>query len=144
MASLVAQMVKDLPVMQETRVQSLSQEDPLEKGMATQYCSPKWQLQYSCLKKSMDRGTWWATVHGVAKSLTWLEHTHTQPYYMLPLFLHFVIQLGKDLHNFSSHEAYILANVRKETNNFNKWWKNLKIWSIWKREPNWVRVVSIF
>ena len=25
-------------------------------------------LQYSCLKNSMDRGTWWATVHGVAKS----------------------------------------------------------------------------
>ena len=33
--SLVAQMVKNLPVMQETQVQSLSQEDPLEKGMAT-------------------------------------------------------------------------------------------------------------
>ena len=33
-ASLVAQMVKNLPVMQETRVQSLGQEDPLEKGMA--------------------------------------------------------------------------------------------------------------
>ena len=25
-------------------------------------------LQYSCLKHSMDRGTWWATVHGVVKS----------------------------------------------------------------------------
>ena len=31
----VAQMVKNLPAMQETRVQSLGQEDPLEKGMAT-------------------------------------------------------------------------------------------------------------
>ena len=27
-------------------------------------------LQYSCLENSRDRGTWWATVHGVAKSLT--------------------------------------------------------------------------
>ena len=27
-------------------------------------------LQYSCLENSMDRGTWWATVHGVAKSRT--------------------------------------------------------------------------
>ena len=26
-------------------------------------------LQYSCLKNPMDRGTWWATVHGVAKEL---------------------------------------------------------------------------
>ena len=34
-ASLVAQMVKNLPAMEETRVQSLGQEDPLEKGIAT-------------------------------------------------------------------------------------------------------------
>ena len=34
MASLVAQMVKNLPAMQVTQLQSLSQEDPLEKGMA--------------------------------------------------------------------------------------------------------------
>ena len=27
-------------------------------------------LQHSCLENSMDRGTWWATVHGVAKSWT--------------------------------------------------------------------------
>ena len=34
-ASLVAQLVKNLPAMQETWVQSLGQEDPLEKEMAT-------------------------------------------------------------------------------------------------------------
>ena len=34
-ASLVAQMVKNVPAMEETRVQSLRQEDPLKKGMAT-------------------------------------------------------------------------------------------------------------
>ena len=34
-ASPVAQMVKNLPALHETRVQSLDQEDPLEKGMAT-------------------------------------------------------------------------------------------------------------
>ena len=33
--SLVAEMVKNLPAMQETRVRSLCREDPLEKGMAT-------------------------------------------------------------------------------------------------------------
>ena len=27
-------------------------------------------LQYSCLENSMDRGAWWAAVHGVAKSRT--------------------------------------------------------------------------
>ena len=34
-ASLVAQMIKNLPTMQETQAQSLGQEDPLEKEMAT-------------------------------------------------------------------------------------------------------------
>ena len=34
-------------------------------------------LQYSCLENAIDRGAWWATVHGVAKSLTQLStHTH--------------------------------------------------------------------
>ena len=31
-------------------------------------------LQYSCLENSMDRGAWWATVHGVAKSQTCLSN----------------------------------------------------------------------
>ena len=53
-------MVKNLPAMQETQVLSLSQEDPLEKRMATH--------SFSCLENSMDRGIWWATIHGVAKS----------------------------------------------------------------------------
>ena len=62
-ASLVAQMVKNLPVMQETWVSSLVQEDALEKGNGN-------PLQYSCLENFMDRGTWRAIVHGVAKSQT--------------------------------------------------------------------------
>ena len=48
---------------QEMRVQSLGWEDPLEEEMAT-------LLQYSCLKNFMDRGAWWVTVHGIAKSQT--------------------------------------------------------------------------
>ena len=31
-------------------------------------------LQYSCLEHSMDRGAWWAVLHGVAKSWTWLSN----------------------------------------------------------------------
>ena len=35
-------------------------------------------LQYSWLENSIDKGAWWATVHGVPKSWTWLStHTHT-------------------------------------------------------------------
>ena len=31
-------------------------------------------LHYACLENSIDRGAWWATVHGVAKSQTWLSN----------------------------------------------------------------------
>ena len=34
-------------------------------------------LQYSGLENSMDRGAWWATVHGVTKSQTQLSYFHT-------------------------------------------------------------------
>ena len=50
--------------MQETWVQFLSQEETLEKGIEL------YPLQYSCLENPMDRGAWWVTVHGVAKSWT--------------------------------------------------------------------------
>ena len=60
-ASLVAQTVKCLPAIRETRVQSLGQEDPPGEGNGN-------PPQHSCLENPMDRGTWWATVHGVTKS----------------------------------------------------------------------------
>ena len=46
-ASLVAQMVKNLPAMQETRVQSLDQEDPLEKEMATRFSILAWRILWT-------------------------------------------------------------------------------------------------
>ena len=42
-ASLVAQWIKHLPAMQETRVRSQDWEDPLEKEMATQSSTPAWK-----------------------------------------------------------------------------------------------------
>ena len=57
-ASLLAQMVKNLLATQET----VSLISPAEGN--------GYLLQYSCLENSMDRGAWWATVHGVAKSWT--------------------------------------------------------------------------
>ena len=39
----------------------------------------EWQpLQYSCLENSMNRGAWWATVHGAAKSQTRLSNWHLE------------------------------------------------------------------
>ena len=55
-------MVKNLPAMQETWVQSLCQEDPLEKEMAMHSSIFAWKIV-------MDRGAWWATVHGIIKEL---------------------------------------------------------------------------
>ena len=46
-ASLVAQMVKNLPAMQETQVQSLGQEDPLERGMATHSSILAWRTPWT-------------------------------------------------------------------------------------------------
>ena len=65
-ASIVAQLVKNLPAMRETLVQFLGWEDPLEKGKAPHFSILAWRIP-------MDRGTWHATVHGVAKSQTRLN-----------------------------------------------------------------------
>ena len=65
-ASLVAQMIKNLPATQETWVRSLGQEDSLEDRMAI-------PLQYSCLENLLDREAWQATVHGVVNSQTRLS-----------------------------------------------------------------------
>ena len=62
----MAQLVKNLPAMQETWVRSLGWEDPLEEGMATHSSILAWKI-------SMDRGTFQAAVHGVAKNLTQLS-----------------------------------------------------------------------
>ena len=62
----MAQTVKNLPAMRETGVLSLDQgRFPEEEN--------GYPLQYSCLEDSMDRGAWWAVVHGVAKSQTVLS-----------------------------------------------------------------------
>ena len=60
MGSLMAQMVKNPPA---------NAGDPgsipgSERSPGGRNGNP---LQYSCLENSMDRGAWWATVHGVAK-----------------------------------------------------------------------------
>ena len=61
-------MVKNLPARQETQIQSLGQEDPLENGMATHYSILAWT-------NPMDRGAGQSTVHGDTE-LDGTEHTH--------------------------------------------------------------------
>ena len=60
------QTVKSQPAMQETWVQFLGWEDPLEEGMATHSNILTWRIP-------KDRRAWWATVHGVAKRHNWYQ-----------------------------------------------------------------------
>ena len=60
MSSLVAQTIENPPAMWETWVQSLGPKDPWE-GMAAHSIILAWRIP-------RDRGAWWATVYGVAKS----------------------------------------------------------------------------
>ena len=55
----MAQLVKNLPAVQETWVQSLDSGRSLEKEMATHSSILAWRIP-------MDRGAWWATIHEVA------------------------------------------------------------------------------
>ena len=61
---LVAQTVKNLPAMEETKVQSLDQEDPLEKEMATHSSTVAWEIP--CTEEpgrlqSMSDFRWWSS-----------------------------------------------------------------------------------
>ena len=69
-ASLVAQIVKNLPAMQETQIWSLGREDPLEKGTATHSCILAWRI-------TRTEESWRAKVCGVAESDTTKQLTHT-------------------------------------------------------------------
>ena len=64
----MAQLVKNLPAMQETWVRSLGWEGPLEKGKAPHSCILAWRIPWT-----EEPGG--ATVHGVAKNWTRLRDT---------------------------------------------------------------------
>ena len=69
-ASLLAHMVKNLPAMQKTWIWSLGWDDPLEEDMVTVSNILAWRIP-------MNRGAWWATVHGRRKELDMTEWLST-------------------------------------------------------------------
>ena len=74
--SLVAQMVTNPPAMGETWVHSLR----LGRSPGGGHGNP---LQYSCLENPMDRGAWWATVHGGRKESDTTERLSTAQYHLI-------------------------------------------------------------
>ena len=76
-SSLVAQMLNNPPAMQETWVQSLGWEDPLEEVMATHSSILAWRIP-------MKRRAWWATVPGLQRvTHNWVTK-HTPQYSITP------------------------------------------------------------
>ena len=73
MLFLVAQMVKNLPAIRETQVQSLGQEDPLEKRKATQS-----SILPRKIPQTEDPGGLQSVVHKGSDMTEWLIHTYYQ------------------------------------------------------------------
>ena len=90
-ASLVAQLVKNLPAMQETPVLSLGWEDPREKEMVTHSSILVWRIPQTEV-----------TVHGVRKS--WTQPTESESDYRVT-------------NTFTLHFIYIYENRRKKKKN---------------------------
>ena len=72
-------------------------------------------FQYSCLENPMDGGAWWATVHGVAKSRTWLSDftfTFTLKYDVEHLFIYFFLSV----HLLCEMSVQIFCQLKKKKN----------------------------
>ena len=94
---MIGRLVKKLPAMQETQFDSWARKNPCKRDRLStpvflgfpggsdgkeSACGAGegngegngYPLQYSCLENSVDRGAWWAIVHGVAKSQAQLSN----------------------------------------------------------------------
>ena len=81
--SMVAQMVKNLPPMQETQVQFLGQEDPVEKGIATHFSILAWRIPWTEEPGGLQsRGSQRVRYNWVTLSHT---HTHWRVLYNFPV-----------------------------------------------------------
>ena len=80
----MAQTVKNLPAMQETQVQSLGQEDPLEKGMANHSRILAWRILWTeDPGKLQSRGPWVATTEWLTLSLSSIRKFPGNPFQSL-------------------------------------------------------------
>ena len=69
----VVLVVKNLP----TKAGEFKVQDSIPRLGSPPGVGNGYPLQYSCLENHIERGVWWTTVHGVAKSQTWLKQLST-------------------------------------------------------------------
>ena len=113
--------------MQETQVWSLGWEDPLEKGVATHSSILAW-------KNPIDRGAWWATVHGITKesdTTQWLKQQPGQATFFF--FVHASVDARLDCFHFLSviNDAAVNIHVQvyalKSAGHFRRFTEPLKL-----------------
>ena len=85
-ASLVAQMVKNPPPMQETWVRCLGWKDTLEEGMAAHSSILTWRIP-------MDRGAWWAIAQWVTSSQIWLTNWSYTAHMIILKYIYYTIEI---------------------------------------------------
>ena len=83
----------------------------------------------SCLENPMDRGAWWATVFGVAKSRTWLStHTSTSLFASSPVSSSVLLCSAKALQNLQAGSL----ETEPEWDSHVGGWLEVRIWRIWE------------
>ena len=105
-------------------------------------------LQCSCLENPMDRGTWWATVHGVTKRWTWLSDwaQHTHSHLAVQLFPR-SIRLQLPLYSYTEWMASLTRWTWVWVNSGSWWWTgrpgvlrfmgSQRVGHDWETELNW-------
>ena len=129
----MAQRVKRLPQMRETRVRSLGREDPLEKEMVTQSSILAWEIPW--------KGAWRATVQGVAKELATTERINSSSTLSLG-------SLSERMSNISSWLSFTPENLQKLLENLQEnleeTFRNLSTWFHHLVIPKYLEKLSSF
>ena len=120
----VAQLVKNLPAMQETRVQSLGRENPLEKGMATHSSFLAWRIPWTEEPCGLQSTGLQRVRHG------WVTNTHVyllyyicMYIYMLSIILHYYICfIYSGVYTFEKIVWHYQLNGHESEQNPRIWW----------------------
>ena len=128
----MAKPVKNLPAVQKTWVWSLGWEDSLEEGIAIHSSILAWKIL-------MDRGVWWAIVHGVAKTQTQLNTVQLQVIILRVLLVLDLIAIEHYVFPVSSRCNLLIyvyfTQILIENKNVLIWW-NYKFYNLF-HEQQW-------